>query len=459
MSQCFKLYDNYILRGWADLPNVLFDRNTLQGNLISEFEMQTINLAAGGIPVDSFLFTQKHKDIIKQLLDNKYGELVDIPVALTADQKFHSTRANTVQNLHWSITGRCNLKCRHCYIDAPDSLYGELSTSQIDTILEQLSDANIMALSITGGEPLIRKDFFEFYQKILDRKISVSAIYTNGLLVTEKWLEKFESIEKNKLTFSISFDGIGCHDWVRNRKGMEQRALDAIKLLKKHGFPVEIETAVYRDNLDALLPTYELFKELGIDIWKFSVMQESKAWSKHSQEHGLSSEILAYDTYTALLRRFTQDNRPFMLQIGGIYLFDGQKSHCLVKRGNGKEECATNPLCSCARIHPYLLPDGTLLPCMPMSNCEFEADMPNVFKQPLEAILSKNSDYFNFISMSVKDMFEKHPSPCSTCEHRYVCLGGCRAFAMKQGNIYGPDINCCRFLKGNYFEKFKEFFD
>lgn len=459
MSQYFKLYENYILRGWVNFRNVLFNRNTRQGNLISEFERQTIQLITSGIPVDSFSLTQQHKKVISQLVDNKVGELVDSPVELTSDQRFHPTSANIVHNLHWSITGRCNLKCRHCYIDAPDSLYGELSSTQIDTILDQLVDANIMALSITGGEPLIRKDFFEFYQKILDRKIMVSALYTNGLLVTEKWLEKFESIEKNKLTMSISFDGVGCHDWVRNRAGMEQRVIEAIKLLKSHGFPVEIETAIYRDNLDALLPTYELLKELDIDVWKLSTMQESKAWSKYSQMHGLPAEDLAYDTYTSLLKHFTLDQRPFLLQIGGIYLFDGQKSLCPAKRGNGNEESAASPLCSCARIYPYLLPDGTLLPCMPMSNCEFEMNMPNVFKQPLRAILGNDSDYFNFISMSVKDMFEKHASTCSSCEYRYTCLGGCRAFAMKQGNVYGPDINCCRFWKGNHYEKFQEFFD
>jgi radical SAM protein with 4Fe4S-binding SPASM domain len=172
----------------------------------------------------------------------------------------------------------------------------------------------------------------------------------------------------------------------------------------------------------------------------------------------LASGLEAYDAYLALLRRFDSDKRPFLLQLGGVYLFDGETARCPMSRGDGGDSCLDSPLCSCAAIIPYLLPDGALLPCMPMANSDFEKAMPNVFETPLEQALAPGSSYFDLVSMSVRQMFERHPSKCRDCERRLTCLGGCRAYALRAGNLYGPDPACCLFWNGGHYERFKKFF-
>ena len=59
------------------------------------------------------------------------------------------------------LTNRCNLACRHCCVSANDDLTGELSTDELKNIIKRVCDFDPRSISISGGEPLVRKDFRE----------------------------------------------------------------------------------------------------------------------------------------------------------------------------------------------------------------------------------------------------------------------------------------------------------
>ena len=65
------------------------------------------------------------------------------------------------------LTYRCNLRCTHCYIGSyrARGIPGEteLSTSELEGVLDQIADAGCLWLLLTGGEPLLRPDFEEVY--------------------------------------------------------------------------------------------------------------------------------------------------------------------------------------------------------------------------------------------------------------------------------------------------------
>ncbi len=63
---------------------------------------------------------------------------------------------------HLDLTWRCNERCIHCYLDHND--HGELTTAEVKDILEQLAAAGTFFLILSGGEPLLRKDFFEIVE-------------------------------------------------------------------------------------------------------------------------------------------------------------------------------------------------------------------------------------------------------------------------------------------------------
>ncbi|MFH1513375.1 MAG: radical SAM protein, partial [Bacillota bacterium] len=68
--------------------------------------------------------------------------------------------APVIQGAHWSVTGRCNLKCRHCYMNAPQG-QGELPLPAMARIARALCEGGATSVKLTGGEPFMRKDFFD----------------------------------------------------------------------------------------------------------------------------------------------------------------------------------------------------------------------------------------------------------------------------------------------------------
>src|SRR5215831_6502357 len=86
-------------------------------------------------------------------------------------------------NAHLDITYRCNERCQHCYLDHEDA--GEMSTQELKHVLHQLADAGTLFLTISGGEPLLRRDCFEILSYA--RKLSFNVkLKTNALLIGQK---------------------------------------------------------------------------------------------------------------------------------------------------------------------------------------------------------------------------------------------------------------------------------
>ena len=62
----------------------------------------------------------------------------------------------------WNSTRTCNLKCRHCYMDSDSRKYSdELTTAEAKKFIDDLAEFKVPVLLFSGGEPLIRPDFFE----------------------------------------------------------------------------------------------------------------------------------------------------------------------------------------------------------------------------------------------------------------------------------------------------------
>ena len=447
------------MRGWRDLQYTLQHQPSGRVFYLPKSAADAVFLAFNGIPVNSPAMLPLHRQVLTSLVENGLGVFSAEFSAPDEFQRYRKAECNCTQSIHWSITGRCNMQCRHCYLDAPDAFYGEMGLDQCIKIMDQMVDANISCVSITGGEPLVRPDWEQFIAALLERRLNIDTIYTNGLLVTDTWIEKFQKLYPQKVLFSLSFDGIGCHDWLRGRVGMEKRTIEAIKSLTAHGYPIEIETPIFKDNLDKLPATCELLTNLGIRNWKLSPMIESKAWEQYSAEHtATTDEIIA--SSVALLEKFEELNKPFSLQVAHYYVYEksADKAYALAFAGENSEKALKLPLCSCMRQHPYLLPDGTLMPCMPLANCGLDSEMPNLLKTPLIEVLQPGSELYALSDMRLGDFLQTHAQECNQCEYKYTCKGGCRACAKQCGNLYGPDPQMCQYFKAGHYRYFEKFF-
>lgn len=456
------LAPQYMLRGWCDIKYALYNRNALSGYPdkilpLTQFQKQAIELITSkGVSMDEPLLPKSFRNAAEKLLNSKILVECGKDEGLTEFQKYKYSDSKMSQVLTWSITGNCNLRCRHCYISSDKNLYGEITLEQCKEVIRQMIDANIYQVAITGGEPLVRKDFWQLIDLFIENKIVIEEIFTNGVAVTEKFLDKLKEKNIQLNCFLVSYDGVGCHDWVRGIKGTEEKTLAAIRLMKKKGYSVIVTTVLHNGNRAALLPTYELMKEMGVDKWKVASIVNRGNWTQ--QENNSIDNMAIMNEYFKVLEKYKADGMPMAIKLGGIFYSDGGNSGYSIPflSGCGTVEREKETLCEASRIFPHLLPNGKLIPCLPMSGTLMEKIAPNIFDegQSIGKILT-NSPIEKYSNSTYKDLFDKN-SECNACEYKYKC-SHCPADSMEStGDFFGKCESACLFIKGNYFEKVKQ---
>ncbi|MCX6803898.1 MAG: radical SAM protein [Candidatus Diapherotrites archaeon] len=165
----------------------------------------------------------------------------------------------------WNITKACNLACKHCYenthVKAPD----ELTTQEALDAVDYLAEQGLAYIAVSGGEPLMRPDFFQIAEKMKEKGIALS-IATNGTLITKETAKKLKSV--NCLYAQVSVDGATAktHNSFRGRNSFEQ-TLEGIKNLVAEGIIVGISCTVTRFNIREVEKEIDLAEKIGASIF------------------------------------------------------------------------------------------------------------------------------------------------------------------------------------------------
>lgn len=188
--------------------------------------------------------------------------------------------------LFLELTMRCNERCLHCGSRCGDVAKDEMTPQQYHDFLAQVAedfDIKKFTLSITGGEPLIRKDFFEIMDDA-NQQGYLWGMTTNGTLITP---EVAKDLRRTGLkTVSISLDGLpDTHDAFRRTPGGWQKAMDGIEnLLKVGGFQhVQVTTVVTHQNIGQLDELYKIFNQMDIDSWRIINMDPIGRAKEHPE--------------------------------------------------------------------------------------------------------------------------------------------------------------------------------
>ncbi len=434
----------YLLRRWTNISCGLVNPNngicySISGNMWSILEC-----CDGSVDMDYVFMLPSQYKIFQKLIQQGFIVPAKARDELTALQKPRTFQFDYVRSLHWSITGKCNLRCKHCYMSAPVQKYKDLSVDEIDELIKQMVDAEIHHVSLTGGEPLIRKDFWQIIEKLQSANIHISQIFTNGLLVTDEFLKKAKK-QNLQWEFVLSHDGKGMHDWLRGIPGTEERTIDAIRRIKGYGYSVCIETALHSKNLSALLPTYQLMKDLKVDFWKCSFITDSGEWKNKNDVEELSQEEI-YGIYDKLILINKKAGYPLSMQLDGYYACRNEQEH-IPYQEKGKEFYS----CSTCITQPYLLPNGRLIPCPTFTDTVIEESMPYITEHPLKEIFEDKEGYFYQVTHIRAEEITAHNRSCRYCIHNNECKGGCRAMALlSSGNLYGKDKLICDYYRLKY---------
>jgi len=167
---------------------------------------------------------------------------------------------------------KCNFCCRHCGSNAGESgLIDELSTEEIKCAFKKIAEdfnAKSIMISVTGGEPLLRKDLFEVMEFAHDLGFKWGMV-SNGYLIDENIVQKMKKSGMESITISI--DGLdSTHDDFRGCNGAYKKAFGAVKLLAGGGFlrELNITTVIHKKNIHQLEKMQESFSKSGINSWR-----------------------------------------------------------------------------------------------------------------------------------------------------------------------------------------------
>lgn len=163
----------------------------------------------------------------------------------------------------WAATYRCNSKCKYCERPqiALERKEPELTTKEVKKLVDELADLGVKVFSITGGEPLLRKDLCEIANYVTGKGIRAHVI-CNGSLITPK---NFQQIIDSFDDLNISLDSLSpkFHDEQRGMPGSFEKAMTAIDLLSKHHVKFGIQTTMTKDNIDEVIKVMNFTKEKG----------------------------------------------------------------------------------------------------------------------------------------------------------------------------------------------------
>ena len=442
----------YTLRGWKKLPYALQHYINGKTEFFRKEDFFLLQCCDGQTAIYRDRLTEEEAKRYDHWLKNGFIRECGPEDRLLPYQEYRFYPVRFKDKVQWSITGLCNYRCRHCFMSAPHGAQGEPSWDQLMTMLDAFERCGIRTVQLTGGEPMVRKDFWQLVDAILARNIFITVIYSNGLLVTDAFMDEMEK-RGMRPSIQFSFDGVGHHDWMRGVPGAEKIVLDAMRRCKERGVSFSASMVLCRESVGCIRESVNLLASLGCMGLKIGAASPQGEWL-NEPEHYLTQEE-TWNAFLDYIPQYLADGKPLPIGLEGFFNCDPpQKIPKSYQEKNVPEESFSKALmCGHVRSGMYVSPQGRVLPCMSMVGGPIEQQFPSMLETPLEEILT-DSLYMDIINARVSD-FMAHNPECAQCEYRCACCGGCRAIAVRDGSTdyLKPDPLTCAYFKGGWKAK------
>jgi AdoMet-dependent heme synthase len=309
--------------------------------------------------------------------------------------------------VQFDLTYRCNERCIHCYLDHDD--HGELNTEEVKGILDQLAAAGTLFLIFSGGELLLRKDFFEIlaYARSLEFDVKLK---TNAILLGEHEAARIQQLGVRQVQVSIYSHRAEVHDGITKVRGSLARSIAAIQFLTARGLRVHIANVLMRQNAADYPGVRALAQSLGVEC---SI--DPTITPKMDGDTSIVS--LRMDT-PQLLRVFTDRS----------LVGDG---FCSSPPPADAETLDALP-CSAGHTACYISPYGDIYPCV-----QFPLPSGNLRRQRFDQIWSDSPQLDEVRAIRMRDL-----PTCSSCNLVSNCTR-CPGLAYMEGNMRGPSSADC----------------
>jgi heme d1 biosynthesis radical SAM protein NirJ len=341
----------------------------------------------------------------------------------------------------WNLIRRCNLTCKHCYsISADKDFAGELTTDEVLRVLEDLKAFKVPALILSGGEPLLRPDFFTIAQQCKALGF-FTALSSNGTLIDAKMMEKIVPVGFDYV--GISLDGLGeTHDRFRRLAGAFDQSLAAIRLCRDAGLKIGVRFTLTQDNFADLPGLLKLIEDEGVDRFYFSHLNYAGRGNKNRKDdaqHRMTRQAmeLLFGTcwsyqQQGLTKEFTSGNND----ADGVFLlhwvrrrFPQRAAHIEAKLrqwgGNASGVNVAN-IDNLGNVHPDTM--------------WWHHTLGNVRERPFGEIWQDVSDP---LMAGLKQRPRPVKGRCATCAYLSICNGNTRVRAQQlTGDPWAEDPGC-----------------
>ncbi|RLI45831.1 radical SAM/SPASM domain-containing protein [Candidatus Bathyarchaeota archaeon] len=369
----------------------------------------------------------------------------------------------------WNITYSCNLKCKHCYEDA-GVRRPELTTEQafeVIDILSEIAGFGLPALSFSGGEPLLRRDFFEI-AAYASKKIPYLSVATNGTLLTKRNVRKLKDVGIDYVEISLDGASREVHESFRGVPGCFEKTMEGILNCQNENLDLCLATTAHKQNLDEIPKIMDLTEQLGARFISFNYIPTGRA-----KEH-IELDLDPYERFSLLknmgrkivdlyikAREEEQQNGRTKIKVDRFFSTCPQfasvvkrlaeerghnftvSAHYAAKKG---VENVANFLggCGAGRLYVGLEPNGDIKPCVFFPTNK-DTVLGNILEDDFEHIWDTNKLLWELRSREKLKNYEINGKTvgCGVCKDRYIC-GGCRArsYSYFNGNVNEPDIGC-----------------
>lgn len=164
-----------------------------------------------------------------------------------------------IEEAAFELTYRCNLDCVHCYCNSSSlrKKEQELSLIELRGLMDEAAEEGCLWVAFTGGEPLVREDFFDLYLYAKKKGFLVSVL-SNATLIDEQAAEFFARWPPKQIEVSLYGVTEEVHERVTGVPGSFRKTTRAIGLLRERQIPLEIKTMALTVNKDEI-PSLESY--------------------------------------------------------------------------------------------------------------------------------------------------------------------------------------------------------
>ena len=339
----------------------------------------------------------------QQLVEQLKGGL-DAPICLT-----------------WELTYACNLQCVHCLSSSGRRDPHELTTAEAKRVLDELRDLQVFYINIGGGEPMVRRDFFELVDYAINPPGGGPGIgvkfSTNGTYIDAATARRLAAMDY--LDIQISLDGIDAatNDPLRG-EGSYAVARQAMDNLAAAGFgQFKISVVVTRHNVDQLDQFKALADSYGAQLRITRLRPSGRGVDSWHDLHPTNAQ--QRQIYEWLLAK-------------GDTVLTGDSFFHLNALG---ESLPGLNMCGAGRVVCLIDPVGDVYACPFVIHDQFKAG--SVRDLGGFAKVWKHSDLF------LELRTPQSAGACADCGSYDACQGGCMAAKFFTGlPLDGPDPEC-----------------